>query len=476
MMVYSHVLFLILRAVLYMLPPENFTSSHSQAGWMSLCLSLDAINTVLVYFAPKWYAIVRHKDVRIRMTTARSNRRCPPNHQSPFPRYNGTRDSAVLSTNNGGGRKRSWLSHVGESSRWSSNNNMMDSQKTIDFEEPPPSSDELKLLMGEVFDFLAAAAAIQDDLKRSTLLPQGVSLSIGGQGIGESNGKEHEFQGQIDGKGDKDDDNDSGELPNKDTYFMKKDELLLFRSICRRIGKARFDFESRFHNHMSQPQPQLPLPQQKLLQQQQKQHQEGRGDVGYNAVALLGGGKGSGSPSFLISPRSSSLFMSGRIETCRKLVVFSVSKKQQDSTGSFSEIESDPLPAATTKSEIINELLPSSSGIDGTIPSSNHPSGSNPGDVTSPLEESSKENSPSKGYIEPPRNTILSPNLVLGTSGDGVLANPPTASLPVLVPWPTLQSKSWDTLWQEIQQEQHLQKTKHTLEVLQHQRQQQHHK
>jgi hypothetical protein len=203
-MVYSHVLFLVLRALISSLPPENFWASNIQSGATSLCLSLDSINTLLVYFGPKFYKIARKRDVRVRTPSSLEK------DQSMFA-------SAGVGSQS---RARSRVSRLSFADSSVGQNN--DSSVVLNFEEPPPSGEEVKTLMGEVCDLLVAAAVLQDQKSGEEVVQQQVEPET----IGHNEAK-HDLEGG----------------PTQETYFMKKDELLMFRSICSRLAKARFDFE-----------------------------------------------------------------------------------------------------------------------------------------------------------------------------------------------------------------------------------------
>lgn len=125
-MVYSHTLFLVVRSLVSALPADTFSAGNIQSGIQSLCLSLDSTNTLFVYFAPKFYAIVNKHDKVIESDRSR-----------------------IFST----------APSRGESDR---------------FDEPPPGDDELRALMGEACHLLIQAKN-DDDSEHL-----GVSLSQDG--------------------------------------------------------------------------------------------------------------------------------------------------------------------------------------------------------------------------------------------------------------------------------------------------------
>jgi hypothetical protein len=198
-MVYSHVLFLILRALISSLPAENFWASNIQSGAISLCLSLDSINTLLVYFGPKFFKIARKRDARVRTPSSLE------------------KDQSMFASASVGNPSRA-------RSRMSFDSSVRQNDSVVfDFDEPPPSGDEVKTLMEEVCDLLVAAAVLQDRKSGEEVVRQ-----VEGE-IGHGERKQALYV------------QEGG--PTQETYFMKKDELLMFRSICSRLAKARFDFE-----------------------------------------------------------------------------------------------------------------------------------------------------------------------------------------------------------------------------------------
>jgi hypothetical protein len=158
-----------------------------------------------VYFGPKFYMIARKRDVQVRTPSSLET------NQSKF----------IITTAGGvGTQSRS-------RSRASRRSFADGSSVLLNFEEPPPSDDEVNALMGEVCDLLVAAAVLQDRKSGEEVLTQ-VKC---GKEIGQDDEGQQDLQNALQGRS------------TPKTCFMKKEELLLFRSICSRLAKARFDFE-----------------------------------------------------------------------------------------------------------------------------------------------------------------------------------------------------------------------------------------
>jgi hypothetical protein len=183
-MVYSHTLFLVVRALVYSLPADNFEKSNIQPGIISLCLSLDTLNTLIVYFSPKFYIIAKGTDKR---------------------------------TANRGG--------VGSG---------RENNGEVSYLEPPPSKKEVKDLMEEACHLLAKVTEDRQE---------------GGDKGGKHGISEHMVV-----------------WDEKNDRCLTRSELIKFRKICTRLGRAQFDWErTDSESRVFKSSDDMPLPKPRVL-------------------------------------------------------------------------------------------------------------------------------------------------------------------------------------------------------------------
>ena len=192
-MVYSHTLFLILRAIIYMLPPDNFTKSNMQSSFISLCLSLDSLNTLMVYFGPKFYAIANKQD------TTNSSR------MSRASSVGGNRESL---------RSGMGLMAASNASLHGGGGGAGGALRSDLYDEPPPKSEEMKSLLLYARALLDEAALTRDVKEDEPKFKRNDE---------ETNHVIEDF--------------------TEETHYMTRDDLSKLRDICTRIGKARFEWD-----------------------------------------------------------------------------------------------------------------------------------------------------------------------------------------------------------------------------------------